>query len=137
MLDFYRVLLPQKFGRWPGAIREALVAYHLEQWRTGIFEASNADDVVYPELRSAGATPDVPMVVLGGMGIDSSMSLFTPEDIQREVNDGKRTVNMRLAASVPRGEYRELPDATHAWMHIDRPDAVVQAITDLLRRVAR
>ena len=135
MLDLFRDLLPRKFAQWPATIREALVAYHLDQWRTGLFEASNADDVVYPELRSAGDTPDVPMVVLGAMGIDTSMSLFTPEDIQREVNDGKRTVNLRLAASVPRGEYRELPDATHAWMHIDRLDAVLQAITDLLGRV--
>ena len=137
MLDLYRDLLPRKFAQWPAAIREALVAYHLEQWRTGIFEASNADEVVYPELRRAGATPDVPMVVLGTMGIDPSMSMFTPEDIQREVNEGKRTVNMRLAASVPRGEYRELQDATHAWMHIERPDAVLLAITDLLGRVGR
>ncbi len=137
MLDLFRDLLPRKFAQWPDAIREVLVTYHLEQWRTGIFEASNADDVVYPELRGGGATPDLPMVVLGAMGIDPSMSLFTPEDIQREVNDGKRTVNMRLAASVPRGEYRELPEATHAWMHIERPDAVLRGITDLLERVGR
>ena len=137
MLDLFRDLLPRKFAQWPDAIREALVAYHLEQWRTGIFEASNADDVVYPELRSAGPTPDVPIVVLGAMGIDASMTLLTPEGIQREVNEGKRTINMRLAASVPRGEYRELADASHAWMHIERPDAVLQAITDLLGRVGR
>ncbi|MGQ0646835.1 MAG: alpha/beta fold hydrolase [Gemmatimonadaceae bacterium] len=137
MLDMYRALLPQKLAGWPDAIRDALMTYHLEHWRTGIFEASNADEVVYPELRAAEATPDVPMVVLGSMGIDPSMSLFTPEHIQHEVNDGKRTVNMRLAASVPRGEYRELSDATHAWMHIDRPDAVLQGITGLLGRVKR
>ena len=137
VVDMYRDLLPRKFAQWPDAIREALVTYHLEQWRTGIVEASNADDVVYPELRSARPTPDVPMVVLGAMGIDASATLFTPEDVQREVNEGKRTINMRLAASVPRGEYRELADASHAWMHIERPEAVLQAITDLLGRVGR
>jgi hypothetical protein len=37
-----------------------------------------------------------------------------------------------LAESVPRGEYRELEDAGHSAMHTDRPDAVVQAIRDLV-----
>lgn len=137
VVDMYRDLLPRKFAQWPARIREALVTYHLDQWRTGILEARNADDVVYPELRNAAPTPDVPMVVLGAMGIDASATLFTPEEIQREVNEGKRTVNMRLAASVARGEYRELADASHAWMHIERPDAVLQAIADLLGRVGR
>ena len=117
VLDMYRDLLPRKFAQWPEPIRNALVAYHLEHWRTGIVEASNADDVVYPELRSARPTPDVPMIVLGGMGIDASATLFTPEAIQREVNEGKRTVNMRLAASVARAN--TVSSRMRArWVHI-------------------
>lgn len=137
MVEFFRTLLLQRFSGWPAELREALVACHGEHWRAGFLEASNADDVVYPELASAAPTPDVPLIVLGAMAVDAAMSGFSPEAIQREVNEGKRVVNRRLAASVPRGEYRELADATHAWMHIDRPDAVMQALLDLLAGVGR
>jgi hypothetical protein len=42
-----------------------------------------------------------------------------------------------FAESVPRGECRMLEDAGHTTIHTDRPDAVVQAIRDLLDRVER
>ena len=45
----------------------------------------------------------------------------------------KRTIHAELAASVPRGEQRVLDDAGHGWMHEERSDAVLGAITDLLR----
>jgi pimeloyl-ACP methyl ester carboxylesterase len=41
-------------------------------------------------------------------------------------------VHAELAASVPRGEHRVLEDAGHGWLHEERPDAVLQAVTDLL-----
>jgi len=37
-----------------------------------------------------------------------------------------------LVKSVPRGEYREVEGAGHDTLWTDRPDAVVQAIRDLL-----
>jgi hypothetical protein len=37
-----------------------------------------------------------------------------------------------VAESVPRGEHRVLKGAAHSSIHIDRPDAVVEAIRDLL-----
>jgi len=40
-----------------------------------------------------------------------------------------------IANSVPHGEHRVLENAAHATFHIDCPDAVVQAIRDVLDRV--
>jgi hypothetical protein len=42
-----------------------------------------------------------------------------------------------VAESVPRSEHRVLEDAAHITIHIHRPDAVLQAIRDLLDRVDR
>ena len=58
-----------------------------------------------------------------------------PESYLREMNDGKRVLYAALAESVPRGEQRVLENAGHVTIHTDRPDAVVQAIRDLLDRV--
>jgi hypothetical protein len=44
-------------------------------------------------------------------------------------------INRAIANSVPHGEHRALEDAAHATFHVDRPDAVVQAIRDVLDRV--
>ena len=131
----FRTLFEQKFAAWPGQTREQLIEYHLEHWRIGLLEAGNADDVVYPELRRAGAIPDVPMIVLTAMGIDASHTMGMSEDVQRRINEGKRIVNVGLTERTPQGEHRELPDAVHAWVHFDRPDAVLRAIADLLDRV--
>ena len=137
VINAFRLLFEQKFAAWPAPVRDALIAYHTGQWRIGVHEASNADDVVYPELRGAGPMPDVPLIVLTTMGIDEHHTMGMSVEVQREVNEGKRTVNIALARSVPGAEHRELLDATHTWVHIDRPDAVLHAITDLMDRVTR
>ena len=76
--------------------------------------------------------PDVPLIVLTAMGLDPFMAAFMPEPFLREVNEGKRVMYTALAESVPRGENRVLENAGHTTIHTDRPDAVVQAIRDLL-----
>src|SRR5262245_20318229 len=53
----------------------------------------------------------------------------------RKMNDAKCVSHAALAESVPRGEHRVLENAGHSTIHTDRPDAVVQAIRDLLNRV--
>jgi hypothetical protein len=79
--------------------------------------------------------PDVPLIVLTGMGIDPFRAMFATEASQRQLNDIKLAINRGIANSVPRGEHRVLENAAHATFHVDRPDAVVQAIRDLLDRV--
>jgi hypothetical protein len=51
------------------------------------------------------------------------------------LNEVKLDINRAIANSVPHGEHRVLENATHATFHFDRPDAVVQAIRDLIDRV--
>jgi hypothetical protein len=51
------------------------------------------------------------------------------------LNEVKVAINRAIASSVPDGEHRVLEDAAHATFHVDRPDAVLQAIRDLLDRV--
>jgi hypothetical protein len=66
--------------------------------------------------------PDVPLIILCSMGIDSfkrAVSGGTPESQLREEIEGKRRLCTDWANSVPRGETR-------------RPNAVLQAIEDLV-----
>jgi hypothetical protein len=58
-----------------------------------------------------------------------------PDEQQRLVIEGKRRLNAAIAASVPRGENRELADACHSFMMAERADAVSSALGDLLAMV--
>jgi len=53
------------------------------------------------------------------------------------LNKGKRRLYAALAGSVTHGEQRVLEDARHSTITTDRPDAVVQALRDLLEEVRR
>jgi pimeloyl-ACP methyl ester carboxylesterase len=127
----------QHFATWPESVRGPLVEYHLAAWRTGWYEGRNLYDEVADELRNAAVLPDVPMIVLSAMGHDATQAHLWPEELLREINDGKRALHAELAASVPRGEHRVLDDAGHGWAHEERPDAVLQAITELLATARR
>jgi hypothetical protein len=70
------------------------------------------------------------------MGTDSfkrAVSVGESESLLREEIEGKRRLYTTLAESVSRGEVRFV-DAGHVTMHFRRPDAVVQAIEDMLSR---
>ena len=133
---FYRGLFERMFAQWPDSMRERLIEYHLRSWRMGLREAKNQSEL-YEEVRRGGNMPDVPLLVLTAMGIDQFQTAFMPESYVREMNEGKRVLYAALAKSVPRGEQRVVENAGHVTIHTDRPDAVVQAIRDLLDRVDR
>ena len=130
LIELYRNHFEEKFRTWPSAVREALMAYHLRAWRTGMLEGKNME-VVCEELRQGGGTPDVPLIVISAMGIDP-VQAFVPDSLQRQVNDGNHTVNELLARSVPRGRHIVVADAAHAWITMDRADVVLRAVHDLL-----
>src|SRR5262249_8272944 len=134
---FYRGMFERMFAEWPDSVREPLIEYHLRSWRKGLQEVKNLESELYDEVRRGGDTPDVPLVVLTAMGIDPFRAAFTPGPYLRKMNDGKCVINAALAESVPRGEHRVLENAGHSTIHTDRPDAVVQAIRDLLDRVEK
>ncbi len=132
VLAVWRSAFADKFQRLPAAVLEPLLDRHLARWRTGMEEARDAEHFVYEPLRAAGKTPDVPLIVLSAMGTEVSPTQFLPVELQRAVNEGKRVVHRAIAASVPRGVERVLPDAVHTWVCLDQEDDVVRAIADLL-----
>jgi pimeloyl-ACP methyl ester carboxylesterase len=132
-LRLSREQLVRHFAAWPEPVREPLIAQHLTSWRTAWREDDNLYDEVSDELRHAPALPEVPLIVLSAMGHDAVQAHLWPEDVLREINEGKRALHAELAASVPRGEHRVV-DAGHGWVHEERPEAVFAAISDLLGR---
>lgn len=134
LLQQIRDLFTQMSTRWLASVRERLVDLHLDPERGNTGPQEKNFPTLYDELRRAGDTPDVPLIVLTVMGLDPMLSWFMPEQLERQMNDGKRDLHAALTASVPRGEHRVLDDAGHSWLHVQRPDAVLQAIRDLLDR---
>ncbi|GAA2103450.1 alpha/beta fold hydrolase [Actinomadura alba] len=137
LIQLYRGMFAQEMADWPAEIREPLIEYHvsLEGLKAGAQEASNVDRL-NDELRQAGM-PDVPLIVLTAVGIDSfkrAVSHGTPESLLHEEIEGKRRLYTALAESVSRGENRLIDDAGHVTITFRRPDAVLQAIRDLLGR---
>jgi pimeloyl-ACP methyl ester carboxylesterase len=132
-LGLSRKQLARHFAAWPEPVREPLIEHHLTSWRTAWRADDNLYDEVSDELRRAPALPDVPLNVLSATGHDAVQAHLWPEDVLREINEGKRALHAELAASVPRGEHRVV-DAGHGWVHEERPDVVLQAVSDLLGR---
>jgi len=138
LIQLYRGLFAQEMADWPQEIREPLIERHVSpEWLgVGFQEAKNVDQL-YDEVRHVGPMPDVRLIILSSMGIDSfkrAVSQGTPESLLREEIEGKRQLYTALAESVPRGEIRLINDAGHVTIHLCRPDAVLQAIQDLLGR---
>jgi len=128
----YRPMFARMYAAWPAPLRRTLVDYHLRAWRKTLQETRNLQSEVMGEVRDGGALPDRPLIVLTALGLDPFMARFAPEPYLRALNDRKRQFYANFAATVPRGENRLVEDAGHSTLHIDRPDAVIQAIRDLI-----
>jgi hypothetical protein len=50
------------------------------------------------------------------------------------MNDGKTRMDAALVSAVSHGERRTISDTSHHRLCFDRPDAVVQAIRDVVDR---
>jgi pimeloyl-ACP methyl ester carboxylesterase len=137
-LQHARDLAAPLFAKWPTPVRRPLIEHHLTAaWKAGLYEDRNLYDEVAGELRRAPSLPDVPLIVLTALGHDATQAHLWPEQMLREINEAKRALHAQLAASVPHGEHRVLDDAGHGWIHEERPDAVLEAIADLLRQRPR
>ena len=76
--------------------------------------------------------------MITAMGIDPAQrALGAPDALQQKVNEGKRTHNELIARTNSGGRNVVLEDAAHAWMTMDRPDAVLKALEELLEVVRR
>jgi pimeloyl-ACP methyl ester carboxylesterase len=137
MRKFYRPKFEAMLAGWPDGLRQTLIEYHLRAWRKTLDETRNLYTEVFDELRQGGPLPDVPLIVLTAMGIDPFQAAFIPEAELREINALKEPIYETFARSVPRGENRSLPDAGHSTLNTDRPDAIVQAIGDIIAAAKR
>lgn len=133
-LESSRSALAQLYAQWPDSVREPLIEHHLASWRTGIQETTNFESELYDELRHGGGLPDVPLIVFTAMGRNPYWAQFLSEQQMREAHEGVHALHAALAASVPQGEQRVLDDASHQYLHVKHPDAVLQAIRDLLNK---
>ncbi len=135
LIQFYRGLFADEMADWPAAIREPLIDGHVSpEWlAVGFREAGNVKRL-YDEIRLAGPLPDVPLIVLSSMQVDAfkrAVSGGTPESLLRAEIEGKWRLYAQLAASVPGGEIRPV-EAGHVTIHLRHPEAVRQAIHDLI-----
>ncbi|WP_280386246.1 alpha/beta fold hydrolase [Nocardia wallacei] len=117
---------------YPEHIRQPLLEAKMsDEWmRIGIAERS-ALTALATELRAGPGIPDVPVVALTVAGRDPAQ----PELTSREMLDAKTRMDAALVGGVSRGEQRILTDTLHHRLCFDRPDAVVQAIRDVVDRI--
>jgi pimeloyl-ACP methyl ester carboxylesterase len=124
------------FDGFPSDLRELLINKHLspERLLVGIKEGLNVLSVM-DELRAGGPLPDVPLIVLSGTAIGPEMTVFQTEDNLREQIAGSQRLFDAIAASAPHGQHRSLPDASHVSLPMTRPDAIAEAVKDVLHQL--
>lgn len=120
------------FAHYPAHIRHALIdAKGSEQWlRSGMAERGNLVELA-AELRTGPGIPDVPVIALSVVGSDPTQ----PPEALRAMHDGRTRMDAALVRTVSHGEQRILRDTHHHRLCFDRPDAVVQAIRDVIDQV--
>jgi pimeloyl-ACP methyl ester carboxylesterase len=130
----YRKML----ASWPDGIREPLIDAHLDYawFKVGVAERSSMVQL-RDELQGGGSVPDVPVIALTTLAADQGQSLLLSRQALAELNEGKLRLDKALVSAATAGEQRILPDARHSTIQIDRPDAVVAAIRDVLGRSSR
>lgn len=118
---------------YPEHLRRPLVeAKCTDAWlRSGIAERSALTGLA-AELRAGPALPDVPVIALTVLGTDPAQPLPW-----QAMNEAKTRMDAALVDSVTHGEQRLLTDTCHHRLCFDRPDAVVQAVRDVVDWVDR
>ena len=136
IIDQLRAMLLDALAGYPEPIRGAIVAKHASPARlaTGLHEGLNVLAVL-EDLRRGGPRPNVPVTILSATGIDAQQLMFATEDQLRDQIRASERLYAALAESAPQGEHKTLADASHATMPMARPDAVADAVTDLLGRI--
>ncbi|MBT2444941.1 alpha/beta hydrolase [Streptomyces sp. ISL-36] len=133
-----REMRTELLANYPEHLRQPLIeAKGSDEWiRAGIAERSTLVELA-TELRAGPKIPDVPVVALTVVGDDPAQQALTSERTVQEMRDGRTRMDAALVSSVSHGEQRILSDTHHHRLCFDRPDAVVQAIRDVVDRAAR
>jgi pimeloyl-ACP methyl ester carboxylesterase len=126
------------FKAFPSALRETLINRHTspERLLVGIKEGLNVLAIM-DELGVGGPLPDVPVIVLSGTAIGPEQTAFQSEDNLREQIAASQRLFDAVAARAAHGEHRSLPDASHVSLPMTRPDAVADAVKDLIDRLSK
>ncbi|MEU7644120.1 alpha/beta fold hydrolase [Streptomyces huasconensis] len=132
------------------AMRAELLADYPEHLRRPLLEAKGSDAwlrsgaaertglaALAAELKAGPDLPDVPVVALTVVGDDPGTRAAAPDPTLREMNEAKTELDAALVSAVSYGEQRVLADTFHHRLCFDRPDAVVQAVRDVVGRAAR
>jgi pimeloyl-ACP methyl ester carboxylesterase len=124
------------FDAFPPEVREMLIDKHTSPDRllVGMHEGLNVLAIM-DELRTGGPLPDAPLIVLSGTAIGPEQTAFQTEDNLREQIAGSQRLFDAIAATARHGEHRSLPDGSHVSLPMTRPDAVAEAVHDLLERL--
>lgn len=114
-----REMSAELLADYPEHVRQALIeAKASDEWtHVGIAERTKLPDLA-AELRAGPDIPDVPLVALTVAG-----------------TDGRTRMDAALVNAVSHGEQRILSDTAHHRLCFDHPDAVVQAIRNVIDRV--
>ncbi|WP_107655277.1 alpha/beta fold hydrolase [Nocardia suismassiliense] len=126
-----RAMNAELFADYPEQVRRSLIeAKDSAEWRAvGLAERSTLVALA-AELQAGPNIPDVPVVALSVLGEDPTQDAAT----SRAMQDGRTRMDAALVAAVSHGEQRILSDTVHHRLCFDRPDAVVQAIRDVIDR---
>lgn len=129
-----REMHAELYADYPEHVRQPLIDARVSRdWmHAGIAERGGLAEVV-TELQAGPGLPDVPAVAISVLGIDPSLDPMTLQ----EMHDGRTKMDAALVSTVTHGEQRILTDTFHHRLCFDRPDAVVQAIRDVIDRAAR
>jgi pimeloyl-ACP methyl ester carboxylesterase len=116
------------FAAWPDDVRDPLVARVTspEFLETAMAEIRDWDH--FAAIKTA-PMPPIPVIVLTGSRFDAVPGLS--DEVLRSMNETKLSLHADLAGLSPKGEQRILEDAGH-MINLDRPDAIVQAVQDII-----
>ncbi|MFI8998607.1 alpha/beta fold hydrolase [Streptomyces sp. NPDC053542] len=130
-----REMYAELLADYPAPMRQALLeAKTSDEWTdAGIAERTELAALA-TELRAGPDIPDVPLVALTVVGTAPAQQAMTSERTLREMSDGHRRMDAALVSAVSYGEQRVLSDTVHHRLCFDRPDAVVQAVRDVVDR---
>ncbi|MEU0298633.1 alpha/beta hydrolase [Streptomyces sp. NPDC006175] len=133
-----RGMTAELLADYPQDVRQALVEAKVSDTWTdvGIAERTGLAALA-TELRAGPGLPDVPVVALTVVGTEPAQQVLASEQELRAMHDGHTRMDAALVRTVSHGEQRVLSDTVHHRLCFDRPDAVVQAVRDVIGRTAR
>lgn len=138
--DFYQALFEEAMADFPAGIRTPLAANHVHpRWLlVGLREGGNVKALSQEMRAVADRVPDLPAVILTATGIDAfkrAVSAGVAEELLEAETEGKLRVYDEVAASFSHGENRRVADVGHVTLVMRRPDTVIDAVRDLMRRL--